>query len=87
MMETAKPSTAGLAAKIPTSQIKAPTKGQSAKRKIRMVLGDNLFLWPEVSFSQPRIFTEICQLRPGLIFSSAHRPYHCEFSDASKTKN
>lgn len=83
---TAKPSTVGLAAKIPTLQIKAPTTGQSAKMKIRLVLWENLFLWPEVSFSQPQIFTEISQLRPVFLFSSVHRSYHYEFSDTCKTK-
>ena len=58
---TAKPSTAGLAAQIPTFQIKAPTTGQSAKMKIRLVLQESLFLWPEVFFSQPQVFTEISQ--------------------------
>lgn len=83
---TAKPSTVGLAAKISTLQIKAPTTGQSAKMKIRLVLRENLFLWPEVSFSQPQVFTEISQLRPVFVFSSVHKSYHYEFSDTCKTK-
>lgn len=82
---TAKPSTIGLAAKIPTLQMKAPTTGQSAKMKIRLVLQENLFLWPEVSFSQPQVFTETSHLRPAFIFSSVHRSYHYQSSDTCKT--
>lgn len=81
---TAKPSTVGLAAKILTLHIKAPTRGQSAKMKVRLVLRENLFLWLEVFFSQ--VFTEISQLRPVFVFSSVHRSYHYEFSDTCKLK-
>lgn len=68
---TTKTRKVGLAAKTPTLQI--PTTGQSAKMKIRLVLWENLFFWPEVSFSQVQVFTDISQLRFVLIFSFVHR--------------
>lgn len=71
---TTKTRKVGLAAKTPTSQL--PTTGQSAKMKIRPVWWENLFFWPEVSFSQLQVFTGISQLRFVLICSSVHRS-HC----------
>lgn len=68
------PSAVGLAAKIPALQIKALTTGQSANMKIRLVFQENLFLWPEDSFFQPQVLTEISQLRPIKIF--CHIPAH-----------
>lgn len=55
--------------------------------KITLILQENLFLWPEVSFSQPQLFTEISQLRPVFIFTFFHRSYSYEFSDMCKMKN